>query len=79
MDIPMNLAFEQAKQELAACINYCLRDLGVAPFMMNTILKDFNSEVAMLAQQELKQASDEYAKAQEEAQKEAEATTESEN
>ena len=43
--LPQNVAFEQAKQEIANAINYCIITLQVPPFMVETIISSFYDEI----------------------------------
>ena len=66
--IPQNVAFEQAKQELIKCINYCLgAPLSLKMYEIEIILKELHSEADAQAQIEYnknKQAYDEQVKAE---------------
>lgn len=66
--IPQDVAFESARQELIACINYCLKEpLNIKPYEMEMLLYDLHNEVYQAAQQQLannKKAYDEAVKAE---------------
>ena len=68
MQIPDNLLFEQAKKELADCINRCL-DLGLPPYMLECILNEYRIEIYNLKEKEIQKAMQEYQKVVEEEQK----------
>ena len=50
--IPQNVAFEQAKQELIGCVNFCIRNLGVRMYEIEIILRDLYNDAFKQAQQE---------------------------
>ena len=63
VELPQNLAFNQAQRELAGCINYCLQTLKLPTYQVEQILRSLYQEVAAQASQELAQAQSEYEKA----------------
>lgn len=67
MQIPVNLSFEMAKQEIAGCLDYCLRNLGTPACMLTVILKDSLHDMSNLEQHELQQARQAYTAARAEA------------
>lgn len=49
MQMPMDVAFEQAKQELARVVNYCLSELKLPMFLVSTAIADVHREVVTQA------------------------------
>lgn len=68
VNIPQNVAFEKAKQELIKCVNQCLSEpLNLKMYEIEIILKELHSEARTQAQIEYnknKQAYDEQVKAE---------------
>lgn len=69
--LPQNIAFEQAKQEIANIINYCITKLQLPTFMIEVILSNFYNEIHSQAETEFRNAVTQY-NAQIEAEKEQE-------
>lgn len=63
VELPQNLAFNQAQRELTGCVNYCLQTLKLPTYQVEQILSNLYQEVAAQASQELAQAQSEYEKA----------------
>ena len=61
--IPVNLSYEMAKQEIAGCLDYCIRNLGTPACMLSVILRDNLRDISNLEQQELQHARQTYATA----------------
>ena len=63
MELPMSLANEQIKQELAKIINYGLNELHLPMFVVCSILKDLYTEANTQAQLEYQQSLQQYTEA----------------
>lgn len=63
VELPQNLAFNQAQRELTGCVNYCLQTLKLPTYQVEQILSNLYQEVVAQASQELAQAQSEYEKA----------------
>lgn len=77
--LPQNVAFEQAKQEIANTINYCITTLQVPPFMVETIVSSFYNEIHNQVASQLQFSLAEYNKEVEAEQRETPVLKESEN
>ena len=60
MALPMDIAFDQGRQEIAHTINYVLSELRVPMFMIEVILKDLLGEVSAQARSEYQKHVQEY-------------------
>lgn len=63
--LPKNIAFEQARNELTSCVNYCFNEpLKLEPYELEIILRDLYNETHALAQQHYKEQITIYEKQQ---------------
>lgn len=69
--IPPQVAFEQARKEIAGAINYCIQQLHVEPYMVDTILQNFAFDFHQQVEREYQTA---FSKYQQELQAEQEQT-----
>ena len=77
--IPQNVAFEQARQELIGCVNYCINTLGLKMYETEIILRDLYNDAFAQAQREYeadRRAYEEQLRAEQEAETEVDKETE---
>ena len=63
MQMPINLAYDEAKQRLIDTITQIYGELQVPYFLLEMLLKDLHAEVYNAAQQEKQTAKSQYDKA----------------
>ena len=63
IDMPKNVAFEQARQELIGCVNYCIKTLGLKMYETEIILRDLYNDAFAQAQREYDESKRAYEEA----------------
>jgi hypothetical protein len=59
-NIPQNLAFEMARQELVGCINYIHSTLGIPSYQIEILVRDVYTEVSAKARTEFEESKKKY-------------------